>query len=161
MAELIINCINVFLIFFAAGYFLSGMISGKLNQRKSKIAERIESAKSHKKEALLSREDYERRIETFETERQAIMSKAQERAKMTENHILNEAEAEAGRILERANREAELKKAKVKDEIKMDIIHVSERLAEKLIAEGVDASKQDEWISGMLEEMGAKTWESL
>lgn len=161
MAELIINCVNVFLLFFAAGYLLSGMVSGKLNQRKAKIAERIESAKNHREEALLSREEYEHRIKDFETERQGIMTKAQERAKMTEGYILKEAGEEAASIVGRAEREAELRKAKVKDDVKMDIIHVSERLAEKLIKESVDSKSQDTWIADMLEEMGEKTWESL
>lgn len=161
MAELIVSCINVFLIFFAVGYFLSGMITAKLNQRKAKIAGRIESARSHKEEAVLSRDEYERRIRTFETEREAILAKARERAGMTEAHIIKEAQSEAERIVERANREAVLQKAKLKDEIKMDIIHVSEKLAEKLIIEGSDTARQEAWIDSVLEQMGDGTWESL
>ena len=161
MAGLIINCINVFLIFFAVGYFFSGMITDKLNQRKNKIADSIHSAKTNKEEALLSKEEYERRIREFETEHQAIMAKARERAELTEKRILKEADMEAQRIVTHAQREAELKKQKTKDEVKMDMIHISEKLAEKFIAEGMDEERQRRWIRYVLDKMGDQTWQSL
>lgn len=161
MAELIIRCVNIFLILFAAGYFLLPMADRMLNQRRIRIAEGIESAENCREAALLSREEYERRIENFEKEYEAIMHRARERAEMAEAELLKEAAGEAGEIVERAVREAALRKAKVQDEIKKDMIYISEKLAEKFIIEGMTAGKQKLWIADILNKMGEKTWKTL
>ena len=160
MAALIISCVNVFLIFFAVGYIGSGMISNFIGKRKARIAESIESAKSHKEQALLTKAEYEEKIADFETERQQILGKAQKKADSVEAGILKDAHDEAERIIKRANKEAELKKAKVRDEVKTDMISVASSLAEKLIRENVDDDKQAFWIDKTLEEMGETTWQN-
>lgn len=161
MAELIIRCVNIFLILFAAGHFLLPIADRMLNQRRGRIAEGIEAAENYRERALLSREAYEHRIEHFEKEYEEIMHRARERAEMTEAALLKEAEAEAGEIVKRADREAALRKAKVQDEIKKDMIYVSEKLAEKFIIEGMTAGKQKLWIADILNKMGEKTWKVL
>ena len=75
-----------------------------------------------------------------------------------ENAIINEAKEESARILERANREVELEKAKVKDDVKQEIIAVASVMAGKIVASSLDDKKQSQLIADTLKEMGDETW---
>ena len=75
-----------------------------------------------------------------------------------ENAIINEAKEESARILERASREAELEKSKVKDDVKQEIISVASIMAGKIVASSLDDKKQSQLIADTLKEMGDETW---
>ena len=73
---------------------------------------------------------------------------------------VDEAKEEAIRIIARANKEAELEKSKVKDEVKQEIISVAKEMAGKLVEVSVDEDKQMSLIDETLKEMGESTWQS-
>ena len=75
-----------------------------------------------------------------------------------ETAIVGEAKEEANRILERANREVELEKNKVKDEVKQEMISVAAAMAGKVIEVSLDEGKQSQLIEDTLKEMGDETW---
>jgi len=159
MAELIVTAINIFILFFAIGYFLSDMLTNMLAKRKDKIAESIETAKIDKEKAAHLRIEYEDKIKNFAGEKKNILENAKTKAKLREDEILKEAEAEAWRIIARANKEAELKKIKFTDDIKRDIVIYAHATAKQLIAENIDADKQALLIENTLSEMGEATWQ--
>ena len=71
---------------------------------------------------------------------------------------MDEAKQEANRILDRANREVELEKNKVKDEVKQEMISVAAAMAGKVIEVSLDEDKQSQLIEDTLKEMGDETW---
>ena len=71
---------------------------------------------------------------------------------------MDEAKQEANRILDRANREVELEKNKVKDEVKQEMISVAAAMAGKVIEDSLDEDKQSQLIEDTLKEMGDETW---
>ena len=75
-----------------------------------------------------------------------------------EQKIIDEAKAEAARIIERANVEAELEKQKVADEVKQQIVTVAAVMASKLVARSIDEKDSNALIEETLNEMGEKTW---
>ena len=75
-----------------------------------------------------------------------------------ETNIIDEAKAEAARIIERANVEAELEKQKVADEVKQQIVTVAAVMASKLVARSIDEKDSNALIEETLNEMGEKTW---
>ena len=75
-----------------------------------------------------------------------------------ETKIIDEAKAEAARIIERANVEAELEKQKVADEVKQQIVTVAAVMASKLVARSIDEKDSNALIEETLNEMGEKTW---
>jgi len=159
MAELIVTAINIFLLFFAIGYFFSDMVTNMLVKRKNKIAESIEAAETDKENSSRLRLVYEDKIKNFEGEKSDIFKEAKVKAQLTENEILKEAEAEAERIIVRANKEAELRKIKIKDDIKRDMVTYAHATAKQLIAENIDVNKQALLIENTLREMGEATWQ--
>lgn len=160
MVELIIQLVNIFLLSMFLGYILSPMIGKMLSKRKHQIRENLHEAKSVRQEALDNAAMYEEKLADFDKERGAILARAQEKAKARENDIIGEANAEAGRIIDRAQREATLMRAKIKDDIKKDMVTYASAAAAKLIAENMDVNKQDALIEQTLNEMGDKTWQN-
>ena len=88
------------------------------------------------------------------------MSEARKKALENEAKIIEDAKAEAARIIERANHQTELAVKKAEDDIKKEIIAVSSLIAEKVIRENIDLSIQDSLVDDTLKEIGEKTWQS-
>ena len=74
--------------------------------------------------------------------------------------IIQEAKAEAARIVERGNREVELERKKALDDMKQEIVSIASLMAEKVVASSIDMKVQDELIEETLKEMGESTWQS-
>ena len=145
MVELIVTAINVFILFFLIGYLVSDMLSGMLTKRQERIADDINTARMSKEEALALKNDYEHRLADFESERADILENTQQ---------------EADRVIARAKREAELKKTKLKEDVRHDMIMAASITACKLAAETLDDKKQAVYIQEMLDEMGESTWQN-
>lgn len=74
--------------------------------------------------------------------------------------ILEEARAEAGRILDRASREIDLEKKKALEDVKTEIVSIASLMAGKAVAASMDVKLQDSLIQETLKEMGESTWQS-
>lgn len=77
-----------------------------------------------------------------------------------EERILLDGQQEADRVIARAKREAELKKTKLMEEVRHDMIMAASITACKLAAETLDDKKQAVYIQEMLDEMGESTWQN-
>ena len=91
-------------------------------------------------------------------EAEQILSQTRKNAVKRENEIVDEAKAEAARIVDRANHDIELEKSKVKDDVKKEMVSVATVMAEKIVASSLDEEKQSQLIADTLEEMGEETW---
>ena len=83
---------------------------------------------------------------------------ARKKARANEERIVQDAMAEAGRIVDNANREAELSKQKVANEVKEEIVSVAGAMAGKLVAASLDEETQNKLLDYTLKEMGDDTW---
>ena len=93
-------------------------------------------------------------------EADAILEEARRKGKAKEAEIIQEAKAEAARIIERGNREVELERKKALDDMKQEIVSIASLMAEKVVASSIDMKVQDELIEETLKEMGESTWQS-
>ena len=129
-----------------------------LKKRQDKITSDRENAENDKKEAGALKAEYEAKLKDAHTEAEQILSDARKTAMHNETKIIDEAKAEAARIIERANVEAELEKQKVADEVKQQIVTVAAVMASKLVARSIDEKDSNALIEETLNEMGEKTW---
>lgn len=89
-----------------------------------------------------------------------FLEEARRKGKAKEAEIIQEAKAEAARIVERGNREVELERKKALDDMKQEIVSIASLMAEKVVASSIDMKVQDELIEETLKEMGESTWQS-
>ncbi|MBP3338626.1 MAG: F0F1 ATP synthase subunit B [Lachnospiraceae bacterium] len=150
--------INIFLLFILLSYLLFNPVRAVLKKRQDRITETREQANKDKADANALKEEYTKKLANVEKEAESILSEARKKGLSNQERIINEAKAEAAKIVEFAKQEAELEKKKVADEVKQEIIKVATIMANKVVAANIDESKQEELINDTLREIGDSTW---
>lgn len=150
----------IFVLFFAMAYLLFNPARDLLKKRQEKIREEMETAAKSKEDALQMKAEYGKRLGEVDKEAETILSESRKKALKKENDIVDEAKAEASRIIDRANKEVELEKSKVKDEVKQEMISIAGLMAGKVAAASMGPKEQAELIEKTLKEMGDETWQS-
>ena len=154
----ILTLIAVFVLFFVASVFFFKPAREFLEKRKKGIADNIEAAKNDKAEAEKLKEEYEEKLKNVDSEVEEILADARKKARANEERIVQDAMAEAGRIVDNANREADLTKAKIANEVKEEIVTVAGAMAGKLVASSIDEDTQNKLLDETLKEMSEDTW---
>ena len=158
--DVVITGICIFILFFAMSYLLFNPARDLLQRRRERIAQDLENAKSSKEDAAALKAEYEEKLRQIDKEAEQILDDARKKAKRQEADILAEAKAEAGRIVERANREIDLEKKKALEDVKTEIVSIASLMAGKAVAASMDVKIQDTLIEETLKEMGESTWQS-
>ena len=153
-----ITILAMFFVFLLLSYLLFNPARNLMEKRQEGIREQMETAAREKQDAIQFKAEYDEKIKNVQKETDEILSEARKKALKKESVMLEEAREEAAQIVARANREVELEKSKVKDEMKQEIINVAKAMAGKIVASSLDESKQSQLLADTLEEMGDETW---
>ena len=153
-----ITILAMFFVFLLLSYLLFNPARNLMEKRQEVIREQMETAAREKQDAIQFKAEYDEKIKNVQKETDEILSEARKKALKKESVMLEEAREEAAQIVARANREVELEKSKVKDEMKQEIINVATAMAGKIVASSLDESKQSQLLADTLEEMGDETW---
>ena len=153
-----ITILAMFFVFLLLSYLLFNSARNLMEKRQEGIREQMETAAREKQDAIQFKAEYDEKIKNVQKETDEILSEARKKALKKESVMLEEAREEAAQIVARANREVELEKSKVKDEMKQEIINVATAMAGKIVASSLDESKQSQLLADTLEEMGDETW---
>lgn len=153
-----ITILAMFFVFLLLSYLLFNPARNLMEKRQEGIREQMETAAREKQDAIQFKAEYDEKIKNVQKETDEILSEARKKALEKESVMLEEAREEAAQIVARANREVELEKSKVKDEMKQEIINVATAMAGKIVASSLDESKQSQLLADTLEEMGDETW---
>lgn len=156
----VIQLIAIFVLFTSLSYLLFDPVRDLLRRRQEKIKNDMDEARNAMSQADDLRMEYTEKLTNVEKEAETILSDSRKKAIKRENEIINEAKAEAGRITERANKEIELEKGRVRDEMKKEMISVASLMAGKFVAASLDDKQQENLINETLKEIGDKTWQS-
>lgn len=153
-----ITILAMFFVFLLLSYLLFNPARNLMEKRQEGIREQMETAAREKQDAIQFKAEYDEKIKNVQKETDEILSEARKKALKKESVMLEEAREEAAQIVARANREVELEKSKVKDEMKQEIINAATAMAGKIVASSLDESKQSQLLADTLEEMGDETW---
>lgn len=156
--DVILQAIAVFIMFALLSYLLFEPARKMLKERRKKIAGQLDQAAADQEDAARLKAEYDEKLKNVEKEADEILAQARKKALKREEDIVAEAKEEAARIIAGANREVELQKAKVKDQMKQEMIQVAVLMAGKIIESQIDAKEQAALVDQTLQEMGDKTW---
>ena len=160
LSELFFTAINIFILFFGLSYLLFNPVRDVLEKRRQKIAGELKSAEEDQKAAEALKAEYELKLKDIHKEADAILEEARRKGKAREAEIIEEAKAEAARIVARGSREVELERKKALDDMKQEIISIASLMAGKVVSASIDTTVQDSLIEETLKEMGESTWQS-
>ena len=160
LLDSLILLLAVGFMFFLLSYLLFNPARELLNKRREKIANEMADAAKEKADAESFKAEYDAKLKAADKEVEVILSEGRKKALKREDEIVNEAKTEASRIMERASREIELEKSKMKDEVKQEMVAVATVMAGKFVASSLDEAKQAQLIDEALNEMGDDTWQN-
>ena len=158
--DAVLTGINIFILFFALSYLLFNPVRDVLEKRRQKIAGELAQAAEDKQSAAALKSEYEAKLRDVNREAEDILEAARKKGKKREAEIVDEAKAEAARIIERANREIELERKKAVDDMNQEVIDIAALMAQKVVGSSMNISVQDTLIEETLKEMGESTWQS-
>ena len=160
LADVVILALAVGFLFFLMSYLLFNPARELMKKRQDKIREEMETASRDMAEANKMKAEYTAKLAAADKDVDAILSEGRKKALARENEIVAEAKEEAAKVMERAEREIELEKSKVRDEVKQEMIGVAREMAGKFVAASLDAKAQAKLIDEVLNEMGEDTWQN-
>lgn len=160
LVDACLTALNVFVLFVLLSYLLFNPARNLIKKRQDRVREELETAAKEKADAFAFKAEYDERLKNASQDVEELLSDGRKRAMKRENEIIAEANEEALRIRERAERDIALERDKMKDGVRKEIITVAAAMAGRVIASSIDEKDQERLIEETLNEMGESTWQS-
>lgn len=160
LVDAAIVALSVFVLFLFLSKLLFNPVRDLLEKRQEKINEDLKQAERAKEESNRIKEEYEAKLRDVNKEAEGILSDTRKKALLQEKEIVDEAKEEAHRIRVRADKDIELEKNKVKDDVKQEMIAIASAMAGKIVQTSISSEQQNSLIEETLKEMGDSTWQS-
>jgi F-type H+-transporting ATPase subunit b len=127
-----------------------GPIMHALEEREHNIQKKIDDAELKNKEAIAKVAEYEKRINAAKDEAAQIIAEGKRDVEKLKVEIIAEANAEAGRTLERAKREINLAKDAAVGELRDKMVSLTAEIATRVIEREVKPDDHSRFISDAL-----------
>jgi ATP synthase F0, B subunit len=151
------SAVNIIILFILLKIFLFKPINKIMDERTRSIQEDIDSAKKSREEAEALKQEYADDINEAKAEAQKIIMKAHEDAEAEKAVILQKSQEEADQLVSDANKAIESKRKRVLAQAQTQIADLAIEAASKIIGENVDDEKNRRLVDQFLsEEEGGK-----
>ncbi len=159
-ATFVFQIINFILIYLLLRHFLWKPVTEFMDKRTKTIEDSIKDAELKNKESDELKAQYEEKLDEIKEERIQILDDATKRAESRSAQIVDSAEEEARKILERARLQIEREQQKMMNELKGDISELAIGVAEKIIEKNLDAKTHDKMIQQFIDKAGETQWQN-
>ena len=147
-------------LFILLSYLLFNLARKLIQKRKDYIQGQLDEAAKAQTDAMEMKSEYDEKLSQVDKETAELLADARRKALSREKEIVEKASEEAHQIKVRAEKEVELEKEKVRDEMKQEMVQVASVMAGKFVAASMDEDKQAQLIDETLKEMGDDTWQN-
>lgn len=155
-----ITLIAMLVLFILLSYLLFNPARKLIQKRKDYIQGQLDEAAKAQTDAMEMKSEYDEKLSQVDKETAELLADARRKALSREKEIVEKASEEAHQIKVRAEKEVELEKEKVRDEMKQEMVQVASVMAGKFVAASMDEDKQAQLIDETLKEMGDDTWQN-
>jgi F-type H+-transporting ATPase subunit b len=152
--EIIVQLVNLLLLFLLLKHFLFKPIQNILAQRESEIQKDYDDASKASAEAQALREEYEKRMAEAKSEASQIVKDANRKAQTHGEEILLDARNQANRMLEKADAEIEQEKKKARNELKNEISGIAVDIASKVVEREINEKDHEALIQEFIKGVG-------
>lgn len=159
-ATFIFQIVNTLVIFLALRHFLFNPVTEMLEKRTKSIESSIQDAERKNKESDKLKADYEEKLNEIKKERNQIIEDATRRAKDRGDEIVEAAELEAKRAMEKATKEIEREKQKMLNDLKGQISELAIAAAQKVIEKDLDQNTHKDMINKFIDKAGESQWQN-
>ncbi len=152
--QILISIANLVILFFLVKKFLFGPVQKMLADRQAALGKLYHDADQAKEKALLSEQEWKEKLDSADSEAEAIIQKAADSAAWRSDKMIEEAKDKADGIIRQAETEADLRRKQATDSIKQEIVNVSAVLTEKLINREINMDDHRNLIDSVIEQIG-------
>lgn len=146
--------INFIFLLLILKHFFFDKVRNIIQERKDEIEDKMEKADEDLEKARLFKVENERVLKSARDEGKGITESYKKKADKVYNEIVQEANKEAGTIMERARVEVEREKQKAEAEIKKQVVDLAVMLSEKALGESIDEEKHKRLINDFIAKVG-------
>lgn len=152
--QIVISLANLVILFLILKKLLFKPIKKVLDERQDILDSKYLEADKAAAQAEESKQIWEEKLLSAETEADAIMKTASDNAKHRGERIVAEARDTAEGIVRQAQTEAELERRKADEGIKREIVDISAALTEKILGREINARDHRAMIDSFIDEIG-------
>lgn len=151
---LIFTWVNLLILFLLVKKLFFKPINKMLDARKAEIESDYAKATEAEKRAAEMKTEYEGKLSNAQAEAGRIVSDAVKNAEMRSDAIVKEAEEKAQSMIERAQKNIEAQKESAFCELQGEISSMAVSIAEKIIKKDIDEKDHEKLINCALEGLG-------
>lgn len=152
--QIIISLANLAILFLILKKLLFKPVKKVLDERQEALDSKYLEADKAAVQAEESKQAWEEKLRSAETEADAIIKTASDDAKHRGDRIVAEARDKADGIVRQAQTEAELERRKAEEGIKREIVDVSAALTEKILGREINTQDHRAMIDSFIEGIG-------
>ena len=160
LADTVITLIAMLILFALLSYLLFNPARKLIQKRKDFIQSQLDEAAKAQSDAMNMKSEYDGKLSQVDAEAAELLADARRKALDREKEIVDKASEEAHQIKVRAEKEAELEKSRVRDEMKQEMVQVATLMAGRFVAGSMDEATQAKLVDETLKDMGDATWQN-
>jgi F-type H+-transporting ATPase subunit b len=149
---ILFSLINILVLFLFLKKFLFGRVSAMLDERARLVQEEMDKAREEAQQAEKLRLDYENAMSDAKDEARRIIIDAQKNANAQSAAITQQAQEEAGRIVESARQELALERERSVASAQNEIVSLAMEAAEKVLGREIDDDANRAIMDAFLDE---------
>ena len=146
--------LNFLLLFFVAKKFLFVPVKNMIDSRQKEIDAMYQKAEDANAQAQALQETYAQQLSQAQLTSDQLVREAMTRGKNREEEILQQANAQAEAIRQKAEADIARQKQKALLDAKDEISSLAVEIAGKVVGASMDAARQQELVDSFLEELG-------
>ena len=156
--NLLFSLITVVVLVLILKKFFFEKVHQFMEARQQQVVNTLQEAQTTREEAQQKLEEYEAQMEFAESEKREIIKKAMQEAQAQAGAVLETASKEAGQVREQTRREIERDKMIAKKELQREIGDMAVLAAGKIIGEELNPKRQAEVVEKIIEEAEDSSW---
>ena len=156
--NLLFSLITVVVLVLILKKFFFEKVHQFMEARQQQVVNTLQEAQTTREEAQQKLEEYEAQMAFAESEKREIIKKAMQEAQAQAGAVLETASKEAGQVREQTRREIERDKMIAKKELQREIGDMAVLAAGKIIGEELNPKRQAEVVEKIIEEAEDSSW---
>ena len=152
--HILISLCNLLILFLIVKRFLFKPVKKALEKRDADIGERYSAANEAKRSAEADKAAYRAKMENAQAEADAVLQKAQKTAQLRSDTMLSEAKEKADLMFDKAHAGIEAETRRARQALKQEVADLSLELTEKMLKREVHADDHRELIDLFIDEIG-------
>jgi len=158
IGRMVANFVNVAILAAVLAFLLYRPVRDILRKRTERIQRQLASADEEMTRALELRQEYERKIDEINDERDNILNDARRQAADNSRRLISDAKVEAEALKERASQSVEMEWDRAQEQMRTAIIDVSSAMAGKFVSLAINQETHDNLLNEAMSDLEGMTW---